>query len=66
MPCLLSSADEVLTLGDPLVDEYLRFTAARVRPNTLTAQVFDLRVFFTVVAKRPEQVGVHDVLEFVE
>jgi integrase/recombinase XerD len=65
-PCLLSSAGEVPTLGDPLVDEYLRFTAARVRPNTLTAQVFDLKVFFTVVAKQPQQVGVDDVLGFIE
>jgi integrase/recombinase XerD len=66
MPCLLSSAGEVPTLGDPLVDEYLRFTAARVRPNTLTAQVFDLKVFFTVVGKQPQQVGVEDVLGFIE
>ncbi len=65
-PCLLNSAGEVPTLGDPLVDEYLRFTAARVRPNTLTAQVFDLKVFFTVVAKAPQQVGVQDVLGFIE
>ena len=65
-PCKHSSVVGVPTLGDPLVDEYLRFTAARVRPNTLTAQVFDLKVFFTVVAKRPQQVGVDDVLGFIE
>lgn len=65
-PCMHSSVVGVPTLGDPLVDEYLRFTAARVRPNTLTAQVFDLKVFFTVVAKRPQRVGVDDVLEFIE
>jgi integrase/recombinase XerD len=65
-PCLISSSGEVPSLGDPLVDEYLRFTAARVRPNTLTAQVFDLKVFFTLVAKRPQQVGVQDVLGFIE
>lgn len=65
-PCLLSSSGEVPTLGDPLVAEYLRFTAARVRPNTLAAQVFDLKVFFTVLAKRPQQVGVQDVLGFIE
>jgi site-specific recombinase XerD len=65
-PCLLSWAGKVPTLGDPLVDEYLRFTAARVRSNTLTAQVFDLKVFFTVVAKEPQQVGVDDVLGFIE
>ena len=65
-PCVLKSSGEVPTLGDPLVDEYLRFTAARVRPNTLAAQVFDLKVFFTVVDKRPQQVGVQDVLGFIE
>ncbi|MDI6912523.1 tyrosine-type recombinase/integrase [Nocardioides sp.] len=53
-------------MGDSLVDEYLRFTAARVRPNTLTAQVFDLKVFFTVVAKQPQQVRIQDVLGFIE
>jgi integrase/recombinase XerD len=53
-------------LGDPLVDEYLRFTAARVRANTLTAQAFDLKVFFTVVPKAPQQVTVTDVLLFIE
>lgn len=65
-PCLLSSSGDVPVLGDPLVDEYLQFTAARVRPNTLTAQAFDLKVFFTVVAKRPQQVGVQDILGFIE
>lgn len=65
-PCLMSPSGEVPSLGDPLVDEYLRFTAARVRPNTLTAQTFDLKVFFTVVAKPPEQVTVDDVLAFIE
>ena len=46
-PCLNPSAGAVVPdrLGDPLLDEYLRFTAARVRPNTLIAQAFDLKVF---------------------
>src|SRR4051794_32709793 len=65
-PRLLNSSGEVPTLGEPLVDEYLRFTAARVRPNTLKAQIFDLKVFFTLVAKRPQQVGAQDVLGFIE
>ena len=52
-------------MGDPLIDEYLRFTAARVRPNSLVAQSFDLKIFFTVVAK-PQQVDVTDVLGFIE
>ena len=65
-PCLISSVGEPPRLGDPLVDEYLRFTAARVRRNSLVAQSFDLKVFFTVVAKPPQQVDVTDVLGFIE
>jgi integrase/recombinase XerD len=64
-PLLVCSSGGVPSLGEPLVDEYLRFTAARVRPNTLTAQGFDLKVFFTVVAKPPRQVAVGDVLGFI-
>ena len=40
-------------LGEQWVDEYLRFTAARLRPNSVLAQAFDLKVFFTVVGKPP-------------
>ena len=61
-----TAAAEVPSLGDEWVDEYLRFTASRVRPNTLIAQVYDLKVFFTVVAKAPEQVKVEEVLGFIE
>ena len=39
--------------------------AARARPNTVLATAFDLKVFFGVVAKGPEQVSVEDVLGFV-
>lgn len=65
-PCLVSSTGSTPSLGNPLVDEYLKFTAARVRPNTLTAQAYDLKVFFSVVAKPPQQVDVSDVLSFIE
>lgn len=65
-PCLITAAAAVPSLGDEQVDEYLRFTASRVRPNTLIAQVYDLKVFFTVVAKAPEDVKVEDVLGFIE
>lgn len=61
-PCLMNPFGVVPSLGDPLVDEYLRFAAARVRPNTLVAQAFDLKVFFTVVAMARQQVRVDDVL----
>ncbi len=66
MPCLIEAVGEPPSLGDPLVDEYLRFTAARVRTNTLLAQQFDLKVFFSVVGKPPTEVGVDDVLAFIE
>lgn len=65
-PCLVSARGSTPSLGDPLVDEYLTFTAARVRPNTLTAQAYDLKVFFAVVAKPPQQVEVTDLLSFIE
>lgn len=66
MPCLIDQRGPVPSLGEPLVDEYLRFTAARVRPNTLTAQAYDLKVFFTVIPKPPAQVTTSDVLAFIE
>ncbi|MFX0538819.1 tyrosine-type recombinase/integrase [Ornithinimicrobium sp. Y1847] len=66
MPCLIDARGPAPSLGEPLVDEYLRFTAARVRPNTLTAQAYDLKVFFTVVPKPPVQVTTSDVLAFIE
>ena len=65
-PCLIAPSGEAPRLGDPLVDEFLRFNAARVRPNTLIAQAFDLKVFFTVVSVAPKQVAVVDVLAFIE
>jgi site-specific recombinase XerD len=54
-----------LRLGVPLLDEYLRFLAGRCRPNTVLAAAYDLKVFFTVVGKHPEQVRPADVLAFV-
>jgi len=53
-------------LGEPLLNEYLRFVAARARPNTVLAQSYDLKVFFTVVAAAPSQVSTADVLRFIE
>jgi site-specific recombinase XerD len=63
---LVRAADGVPQLGHALVDEYLRFVAARARPNTVSAQAFDLKVFFTVVAKEPAEVTTADVLGFIE
>lgn len=54
-----------LQLGHPLLDDYLRFVAARARPNTLLAVAYDLKVFFRVVGKDPERVTTADVLAFI-
>jgi site-specific recombinase XerD len=53
-------------LGHDAVDAYLRFVWARARHNTLLAVGFDLKVFFTVVAKDPAEVTTADVLSFIE
>lgn len=63
---LVRAADGVPQLGHGLLDEYLRFVAARTRPNTVSAQAFDLKVFFAVVAKEPVEVTAADVLGFIE
>jgi site-specific recombinase XerD len=47
------------------VDRYLEFVAGRARPNTLRAVAFDLKAFFTVVAKDPVAVAAADVFEFL-
>jgi integrase/recombinase XerD len=68
-PCLIrcaSASGEVrYRLGDRLVDRYLEFVAGRARPNTLRAVAFDLKTFFTVVAKDPVEVLPADVFEFL-
>jgi site-specific recombinase XerD len=52
-------------LGDPLVDDYLEFVAARCRPNTVLATAYDLKVFFSVVGKEPARVSTADVFAFL-
>jgi hypothetical protein len=52
VPCLPRPAGEWPRLGETLLDECLRFVAARCRPNTLLARMFDLKVFFTVSGDR--------------
>jgi integrase/recombinase XerD len=68
-PCLLrfpGPDDEVrVGLGDPLVDDYLQFVAARCRPNTVLATAYDLKVFFSVVGKKPARVSTADVFAFL-
>src|SRR5450755_1398647 len=55
----------VARVGVPLADVYLEFLGGRCRPNTVRAAAYDLKVFFTVVAKPPEQVRPADVLAFI-
>ena len=52
-------------LGHDLVDAYLRFVAARCRPNTVLAAGFDLLVFFSFAGIGPVDVTAGDVLGFV-
>jgi integrase/recombinase XerD len=68
-PCLIRSrgpcGQPVLRVGVPLVDDYLEFLEGRCRPNTVLAAAYDLRVFFTVVAKPPADFEPVDVLGFI-
>src|SRR6516165_3852428 len=68
-PCLVRSVarsgEARYRLGEPLVDRYLEFVSGRARPNTLRAVAFDLKAFFTVVAKDPVAVAAADVFEFL-
>jgi len=68
-PCLIRSrgpsGQVVVRLGVPWVDEYLEFLEGRCRPNTVLAAAYDLRVFFSVVDKRPSEVRPVDVLGFI-
>jgi integrase/recombinase XerD len=55
----------VVRVGVPLADAYLEFLGGRCRPNTVLAAAYDLKVFFTVVVKPPDQVRPADVLAFI-
>ncbi len=52
-------------LGHRLVDAYLEVVAARLRPNSVLAVAYDLKVFFTVVDLDPLHVRRRDVIEFI-
>jgi hypothetical protein len=64
--CVVRSRDRfgglVVRVREPLADVYLEFLGGRCRPNTVLAAAYDLKVFFTVVAKPPDQVWPADVL----
>ncbi len=69
MPCLIhhhrGKELAAITLGHPLLDEYLAFVAVRARTNTWLAVASDLKIFFDVVAKEPAQVNAADVFAFL-
>jgi len=68
VPCLTRSVEggiEIITLGHPLLDDYLAFVAARARANTWLAVAYDLKVFFEVVGKEPAAVRRADVFAFL-
>lgn len=69
VPCLIrhrrGPEPESITLGNPLLDDYLAFVAARARTNTWLAVASDLKIFFGVVAKPPAEVTAADVFEFL-
>lgn len=68
-PCLIRSLTPAgalrVRLGVPLLDEYLEFVGGRCRPNTVLATAFDLKVFFSIVSKPPQEVSSADVLAFI-
>lgn len=61
-----TDGSEVVRLGHPLLDAYVELVTARARWNTVLATAFDLKVFFTVVAKDPVEVVTADVLAFIK
>lgn len=69
LPCVIRSrstvGEPVVRLGLPPVDDYLEFLEGRSRRNSVLAAAYDLKVFFGVVAKAPEQVRAADVLGFI-
>jgi site-specific recombinase XerD len=70
VPCLVRSgsgtAPEAIRLGHPLLDDYLEFVGARAAPNSWLAVAFDLKVFFSVIAKEPADVKPADVFTFLK
>jgi integrase/recombinase XerD len=69
VPCLMQVREDGvlrgLTLGHPVLDEYLVFVGSRARPNTWLAVASDLKIFFEVVGKEPAVVTTADVFAFL-
>ncbi|WP_328291235.1 tyrosine-type recombinase/integrase [Kineococcus sp. NBC_00420] len=62
---LTPSGLPAVRLGEPWLDAYLDFLTARCRPNSVLAAGYDLKVFFTLIAKTPAEVTAADVLGFI-
>jgi integrase/recombinase XerD len=58
-------AGDRYSVGNALVDDFLEFATSRARPNTVRAYAHDLKAFFAIVAKEPEDVRPADVMAFV-
>src|SRR4051812_38300776 len=69
MPCLIRERRgrelTSITLGHPLLDDYLAFVAVRARTNTWLAAASDLKIFFGIVGKPPVDVTAADVFAFL-
>jgi integrase/recombinase XerD len=69
MPCLVRAREgsevRAITLGHPMLDDYLAFVGVRARTNTWLAVASDLKIFFTVVVKAPAEVTTADVFSFL-
>jgi integrase/recombinase XerD len=69
MPCLVRACvgGELrgITLGHPMLDDYLAFVGVRARTNTWLAIASDLKIFFAVAAKAPAEVTTADVFSFL-
>jgi len=69
VPCLERRVEGselvAVSLGHPLVDDYLEFVGARGAVSTWLATAYDLKVFFAVVGKEPAEVTAADVFAFL-
>lgn len=64
-PCLVGGTAEQISLGHPVVDEYLELVRTRTRRNTLLAAAYDLKVF-GVVGNDPLDMKTADVMAFIK
>ena len=59
VPCVVRVGGDgrgLIRVGHPMLDACLELVAARGRPNTLLANAFDLKVFFSIIGKNPIEV----------